>query len=129
VTSVVLNYFLQIDGIKGDSRDGAHMQWIQVDRFSKTSQTVMSFNQAVSDSSATGLMQFCCNGKNIPSATFELLKDGKLRVRYDLTNLAVTGVNFGGSTGDAPPAVEFSLTCASIKMTYFPGPGDDDWKP
>ena len=114
---MAIDVYLQIDGIKGESADDKHKDWIEV------SNVAWSVNQPrastvstaggltagradlsdlsvrkLADLSSPVLQQHCAMGKTIPKARFEFMRadgDGKPICYYtvELENVMVSGVN------------------------------------
>src|SRR3569833_3109534 len=114
---MAIDVYLQIDGIKGESNDDKHKDWIECASVqwgiaqpkSATASTggghtagraeleEISFAK-MADLSSPILMQSCASGKTIPKAKFEFMRadaDGQ-RVKYfemELENVLVGQVN------------------------------------
>ena len=134
--------FLKIDGIEGESTDGAHKNWIELLSFSHgmsqpASSVVSSAGGAGSgrvnmqdfsivkhfDSATPKLAEACCTGKHFPSLKIEICRAGgdKLKyMEYKLTNVLVSGVRPGGSAhgGDEVPLEEVTFNFGKIEWTY-----------
>jgi type VI secretion system secreted protein Hcp len=96
------DYYVQIDGIKGESTDSEHKDWIEISAFSHaitqpTSATVNSAGGATSgrckhedfvvtkyvDLASPKLYETCSSGKHISKVTIELMRSsGGSRVKY-----------------------------------------------
>jgi len=100
---MAIDVYLQIDGIKGESQDDKHKQWIEVSSVqwsmtqpkSATASTGGGHTteraeledikfQNIADLSSPILMQTCVAGKTIPKAKFEFMRaDGQgTRIKY-----------------------------------------------
>ena len=96
------DFFLQIEGIEGDSNDSKHAKWIEVKSFNHgASQSVdikrgadvsgrgafepFVFTHSV-DKATPKIQQFCMNGKDIKKCTFHACRaiSGKQTVVYEL---------------------------------------------
>lgn len=113
----MIDAYLQIDGIKGESADDKHKDWIEVTSVAWSVQqprasTVstsggltagradlsdLSFRK-LADLSSPALQQHCAMGKTIPKAKFEFMRadgDGKPICYYtvELENVMISGVN------------------------------------
>lgn len=108
--------YLQIDGIKGESADERHKDWIEVSKvqyliFQPRAEVVSTGGghtsgradlfpitfKKLADISSPVLLQTCAAGKTIPKATFEFLRaDGNGNpvpyFRIDLENLLIASI-------------------------------------
>ena len=138
---MAVDAYLQIDGIKGESTDDRHRDWIEV------SNVIYAVNQPRAESLSTAgghtsgraelypltfkkladiaspvLLQTCATGKTIPKATFEFMRadgDGKPIPYYkiELENLMVASVT--PDSGEGGIIVErVQLAYAKIRWTY-----------
>ena len=139
---MAIDAYLQIDGIKGESQDDAHKEWIEVTGVhwgvhqprSATASTGgghtaeraeladISFSK-LADLSSPVLLQTCAMGKTLPKAKIELFRaDGKgSRVRYfeiELENVLISLVkpHLGGA--DSYLTENVNLTYSKIKWKY-----------
>lgn len=100
---MAIDVYLQIDGIKGESKDSTHQDWIEIasaqwgvlqptiaagsaagGRTSGRSEYHTMSLSKLADLASPVLMQHCSNGKTIPKAKLEFMRadgDGN-RVRY-----------------------------------------------
>lgn len=107
--------YLQIDGIKGESTDLAHLGWIEVDAVSwavtqpksatastggghtaeRCEMTEITFTKAA-DLASPMLLQMCAGGKTIQKAKFEFMRaDGPNAIKYyeiELENVLIAHV-------------------------------------
>lgn len=115
--------YMQIDGIKGESKDSKHQGWIEVSSVhwgihqprSATASTggghtaervemkEVSFEK-VADLASPILMQTCAMGKTLPKVTFEFMRadgDGApiCYFRMELQNVLIGGVDPGSEPG------------------------------
>lgn len=113
---MAIDVYLQIDGIKGESQDSTHQNWIEVGQAQwGVTQPVISTGSAnggrttgrseyrtlslakLADLASPVLMQHCSNGKTIPRAKLEFMRadgDGK-RVKYyevELENVLISNM-------------------------------------
>lgn len=137
----MIDAYLQIEGIKGESTDEKHKDWIEV------SHVVWAVHQprAATVSTAGGhtngraelanikfdkfadlaspiLLQACATGKTIPKAVFEFMRadgDGKPipYFRMELENVMISDVSPGSGDGDIIHE-QAQLAYAKIKWTY-----------
>ncbi|NQU75740.1 MAG: type VI secretion system tube protein Hcp [Planctomycetes bacterium] len=136
--------FLKIDGIKGDSGDSAHKEWIELESFNhKISQPVggaMSAQGAHAggradhgdfsvtkrlDSATPNLELHCCNAKPIPNITIELCRamgDKTVFMIYKFKENMVSSVQQHGSTvGEDPiPLEQVTFRYGTISWEYTP---------
>jgi len=137
---MAVNFYLKLEGIKGESQDSVHEGEIEILSWSfgetqsatahegtgstggRVSVQDMSFVKRA-DLATVPLMQYCTTGKTIPSGMLSCYKsagDGS-RVKYleyDLTYVLVSSVQQGGSDGSEVPTDSFSLNFAEFKTTY-----------
>ena len=133
--------FLQIDTIKGESRDAMHKDWIEIESFnqdvlqprsatastsggSTAARVEMSPIEVVKriDIATTALNQACANGTTFPKAQIQFLradKDGNPINYYtiELLNVLVHRVNTTVGTDGMPQEV-VQLSFGSIKWIY-----------
>jgi type VI secretion system secreted protein Hcp len=132
--------YLQIDGIKGESADSKHKEWIEVSNvdwhvhqpramaISSSGHTAgraelseISFKK-LADLSSPLLQQTCAAGKTIPKAKFEFMRaDGNGEpIKYysvELENVMISSV--APSSGDGGVLTErVSLAFSKIKWSY-----------
>jgi len=137
--------FLEIDGIKGDSEDDGHKEWIEVDSYQHnvhqplggagsaqghhTGGRVVHEDFTVTkklDSSSPILAIQCCEGKPIPKAKIEICRamgDKTTFMEYDFTDLIVASVSPSGVSGgeeEGFPMEEVTFRYSSIKWSYTP---------
>lgn len=112
----MIDAYLQIEGIKGESADDRHKDWIEVSNVAwsvhqqrastvSTSGGLTAGRADLSDLSfrkladlSSPLLQHCAMGKTIPKAKFEFMRadgDGKPVCYYtvELENAMIAGVN------------------------------------
>jgi len=136
--------FLNIDGIKGDSTDDAHGQWIEIESYSHSiSQPVGGALSAQGvhtggradhndfcflkrlDSSSPILAQHVCTGKHIPKIRFELCRamgDKTVFMVYEFQDCIISSVAPSGSSSseDPIPTEEIKLRYGQLKWEYTP---------
>ena len=136
--------FLQIDGIKGDSADDAHKQWIEINSYShRISQPVGGALSAQGvhtggradhadfsmvhrlDAASPTLALYCCTGKHIPNIEFQLCRamgDKTIFMVYKFKDVIVSSVSPSGSadTEDPLPMEEFTFRYGQINWEYTP---------
>lgn len=137
---MAVDMFIKIGGVKGESRDSAHKDEIDVLAWSwgmsqsgtmhggggggsgKVNVQDLSFTKYL-DASTPNLMQFCCNGKHIPEATLTVRKAGENPVEYmiiTMTDLLISSVSTGGSGGEDRLTENVTLNFAKVKVKYTP---------
>lgn len=135
------DYLLELDGIKGESRDDKHKDTLEIESFSwgannagamgagggggagKVSFQDIHFTTRVNKASPL-LMLACATGQHIKKAVLHVRKQGGAQETYyklDFSDLLVSSFQSGGSSGgDALPVDQFSLNFATIKFEYKP---------
>jgi type VI secretion system secreted protein Hcp len=133
------DYFLVLDGIKGESKDSKHPDSIEIDSFSwgesnagsfgvgggggagKVSFQDLHFTSRVNKSSPE-LARACATGQHIKKAQLYVRKQGDGQQDYyiiQLEDLLVSSYQSGGSEGsDAMPVDQFALNFATIQFEY-----------
>jgi type VI secretion system secreted protein Hcp len=138
---MAIDVYLQIDGIKGESTDAAHKDWIECKSVrwevlqpkSATASTGGGHTAErcehkdivvakIADLATPLLLQNCSSGKTIPKAKFEFLRaDGKgERIKYfeiELTNLLISDVTPSVQEGDVLNE-SISLKYSQVKWKY-----------
>ena len=136
------DFLLEIDGIKGESKDKKHADTIEVDSVSwgvsnaatmsagtgggsgKASFSDLSFSSSVGKQSPL-LMQACATGKHIATAKLYVRKQGTDQLDYyvvTLTDLLVSSYQSGA--GGGVPNDSFSLNFSKIEFSYSPQKAD-----
>src|ERR1700730_14219293 len=138
---MAVDMFLKLDGVKGESKDKAHAQEIDVLSWSwgmstsgsahvgggagsgKVSVQDLSVTKYI-DSSSAPLMLSCCNGAHFDSAVLTVRKAGGEKpveyVTIKLQEVLITSVSTGGSGGDDRLTENVSLNFAKVKVEYLP---------
>ena len=131
--------FLKFDGIKGESTDDKHKDWIEVLSFNwgvsqQASATASSSGGGgvqradfqdlsivkLMDSASPLLMKACAGGDHIDEVTLELCRAGGeklLYMEYKLSNVIIGSVNIGGG-GGGEPTESITLNYGKIQQTY-----------
>ena len=138
-----VDYFLKIEGIKGDSQDDKHKDEIDVQSFSwGVSQTVgraggggagagkvrfqdFHFTTSVSKASPK-LFLSCATGEHIKDATITLRKAGRDQQEYiviKMSDVLISSYQTGG-TGEQVPTDQVSMAFAKIEYSYSPQKAD-----
>jgi len=143
-----VDFFLKLDGIKGESTDDKHKGEIDVESWSwgatnassgptggghgvgKVSVQDLHFVHKLDKASAQ-LFQLCSNGHHVAKGTLVCRKAGKDPLEYlklDLEHVFVTSISVGGHSGDTLPTEQVSLSFAKFHLKYYPqkpdGSGD-----
>jgi type VI secretion system secreted protein Hcp len=135
----VVDYFLKIDGIDGESHDSKHKNDIKVESFSfgatqtgthasgggggagKVSMQDFHFTQKVNKSSPK-LALACATGQHIKKAVLTARKAGGTQQEFytvTFTDLLVSSYQISGSGhGDTVPLDQISLNFAKIEWKY-----------
>lgn len=137
---MAMDMFIQIGKIKGESRDKAHKDKIDVLAWSwgmsnsgsahtgggagagKVSVQDLSITKYI-DRSSTDLMLAACNGKHFEDALLIVRKAGEKPVEYlkiKLTEVLITSVSTGGSGGEDRLTENVSLNFAKVTVDYTP---------
>jgi type VI secretion system secreted protein Hcp len=132
----VVDYFLKIDGIQGESQDKTHKNEIQLNSFSwgasnmgtsatgggagagKVQFSDFSITKSV-DTASPKLMLACAQGQHIKSAVLTCRKAGKEQqeyLKYTFTDLLISKFWIGGT--DVMPADEVALNFSKVEMEY-----------
>ena len=112
--------YLEIEGIKGESQDDKHRDWIEISSFSWGTSHAANIGSATSgagagkvalqdlhftktvDKASPVLMLACANGKHFPTVTIEMRKaGGGPYITYILSDVVISSVQ-ASSGGDNP---------------------------
>jgi len=136
--------FLKITDVKGESHDEKHKGEIDILSFSfgahqtgtshagggmgagKASFTDFSFVHHL-DQSSPVLMQKCASGEHLKEGLFTVRKAGGKQLEYlkvKLTDILISSVRPGGSSGGEMPLEEVSINFSKIEMDYQPQGAD-----
>jgi type VI secretion system secreted protein Hcp len=134
------DYLLELDGIKGESKDKSKPATIEIMSFSwgvsnpgtmaggggggagKASFSDISFMTEV-NAASTSLFLRCANGKPITKATLHCRKQGDTPQEYytvTLSDCILSSFQASGSSGSDLPTESFSLNFAKIEFEYKP---------
>jgi type VI secretion system secreted protein Hcp len=136
----VVDYFLKIDGIAGESVDSKHKDEIELESFSwgetnvgpahggaggggagKVQMQNLNFVMRVNKASPT-LMLACATGKHIKQAVLTARKAGKTQLEFlvfKVTDVLVSSYQTGGSAhGDTLPMDQISFDFERIEVEY-----------
>jgi type VI secretion system secreted protein Hcp len=136
--------YLQVEGIKGDSTDDAHAEWIEVDGFNHTvSQATGGKGSAQGahaggradhgdftvikklDSASPALFLHCCSGKHIPNITIEMCRamgEKTTFMKYTFKDVIVSSVRPSGAAdgSDLIPQEEVTFRYGEVHLEYTP---------
>jgi type VI secretion system secreted protein Hcp len=137
---MAIDYFLEIDGIKGESPDGKHKDKIQLESWSwgatqsgssdagggggagKVNMQDFSFAMRMNKASPL-LFLSCANGKHIAKAQLICRKAGEKQQEYlkvHFEDLLISSYQTGGAAGQEIPIDSISFNFAKIKFEYAP---------
>ena len=146
---MAVDIFLDLEGIKGESKDGKHPETIDVLSWSwgmsqsgtahmgsgagagKVSVQDINFTHYIDKASPT-LMLFCCNGKHMKKGKLIVRKAGENPLEYlkvTMEDILVTSVSTGGSGGEDKITESVSLNFAKVKVEYQEQQKDGSGKP
>lgn len=135
---MAVDYFLKIDGIKGESMDSTHKDEIDLQSWSwGETQTgshafgggggsgkvsMQDFHFVMNANLASPkLLLACANGEHIKAASLVCRKAGKEQQEYlkiKFNDLLVSSFQTGGSSGGEVPMDQISLNYAKIEYSY-----------
>jgi len=138
--------FFTIDGIKGESTKSGAEGWIEIFSFSngasnpssvsfgtgsgagKVDLSSISFQKQL-DVSSPYLFANCCSGKHTDTGCMIVRESTgdtttKVYFQYDLTEVFIDSISWGGSAGGGKPSESLSVSAKSIMVTYWPQNGD-----
>ena len=140
-----VDFFLEIDGIKGESADHKHKDTIEISSFSwgvtnsgshgsgggggtgKSAYQDVHCTTGVSTASPN-LMLACATGQHIKKATLYVRKAGGEQQDYytvTMTDVLISSYQSGAhGSGDPKPTDQFSLNFAKIEFEYKPQKSD-----
>ena len=139
---MAVEIFLKLDGIEGESEKKGAENQIEIFSFSngasnpssvafgtgsgagKVDLSSLSLQKQL-DKSTPKLFLNCCNGTHITKGTMivrEATGDDTTQVyyQYDMTEVFVDSISWGGAAGGGKPSESLSLSCKSLQVTYFP---------
>jgi type VI secretion system secreted protein Hcp len=138
-----VDYFLKLDGIKGESADSKHKDEIDIESWSwgeanagskvgggrgagKVSMQDFSFAMKVNKASPK-LFVYCASGQAISSGLLTCRRAGKDQQEYlkiKFTDLLVSGYQTGGSPDNVVPIDQITLCFNKIEISYAPQKND-----
>jgi type VI secretion system secreted protein Hcp len=135
---MAVDMFIKIGDIKGESRDKAHKEEIDVLAWSwgmsnsgtahvgggagagKVNVQDLSVTKYI-DKASCDLMLACCNGKHYDKATLIVRKAGEQPVEYvkiEMEEVMITAVSTGGSGGEDRLTENVTLNFAKVAVEY-----------
>lgn len=134
---MAVDMFLDIEGVKGESKDETHKDKIDVYSWSlgitnsgntlggglgagKAQPSDFNFTMMTSKASPELFIK-CCKGTHIPTATFISRKAGDKQQEYlqvKFYDLLVSSFHAGGSQGSAEAVDQISLNFSKMEYTY-----------
>ncbi len=138
------DYFLKIEGVKGESQDDKHKDEIHVSSFSfgvtnsgtggsnlgsgggRSSVQDLHVTKVV-DASSPNLFIACATGKHFPKATLTARRAGEKPQEYlvyEMTEVYISGISTSGSEGGGIAQESLSMNFSKIKKTYTPQNAD-----
>lgn len=139
---MAIEIFLKLDKIDGEStKQGAEKQ-IEIFSFSngasnpssvafgtgsgagKVDLSSLSLQKQL-DKASPLLFQACCQGTHIATGTMIVRestgdKTTQIYYQYDMTEVFVDSISWGGAAGGGKPSESVSLSAKSLKVTYWP---------
>jgi type VI secretion system secreted protein Hcp len=133
-----VDYFLKIDGIKGESHDSKHKDEIDLESWSwgesqsgthsagggggagKVSMQDFHFTMRVNKASPS-LLLACASGEHIPKAELTCRKAGKDQqeyMKFKFSDLLVSSYQTGGHEGSLVPTDTISMNYSKIEHGY-----------
>jgi type VI secretion system secreted protein Hcp len=134
----LVDYFLKIDGIEGESMDDKHKNEIDIQSWSwgetnvgdaafrgglgagKVSMQDFHFTMKVNKATPK-LMQACASGEHIKKGILTCRKSGKQQqefLKVTLSDFIVSSYQSGGSASDVIPTDQISLNFSKIEFEY-----------
>lgn len=135
-----VDYFLKIDGIKGESKDDKHKDEIDLESWSwgesnsgshaggggggagKVSMQDFHFTMKINKATPE-LMLACATGKHIKEALLTCRKagaDAQEYLKIKFSDMLISSFQTGGSSGDIVPTEQISLNFSKIEYEYKP---------
>jgi type VI secretion system secreted protein Hcp len=138
------DYFLKIDGVKGESQDDKHKDEIHVSSFSfgvtnagtggsnlgsgggRSNVQDMHFTKTV-DASSPNLFIGCATGKHFPNAIVTVRRAGEKPqeyLTYKLTEVYISSITTSGHEGGGIAQESVSLNFSKVELAYTPQNAD-----
>jgi type VI secretion system secreted protein Hcp len=139
---MAVEIFLKLDGIDGESEKKGAEKWIEIFSFSnglsnhssvamgtgsgagKVDISSISFQKQL-DVASPKLFLNCCQGSHIKTGQMIVRESTggdttEIYFQYDLTEVFIDSVSWGGSAGGGKPSESLSVSAKSLKVTYWP---------
>jgi type VI secretion system secreted protein Hcp len=135
------DYFLNIDGIPGESTDENHKGWIELQTFGSGVHQMAAGERSTGGGAAGGrcthqdfmivkgldkatpaLNLFCCQGKHIPNVVVELCRATGSKAKYmeyKMTDVIISSVTINASGGDALPTESVTFNYGKLTWNYI----------
>ncbi len=134
--------FIQLEGIKGESTDDKHKDWIEIQNYGfgasqEQSGTASSSGNLSSarvniqnftfthnlDLASVKLFEYCCTGQVVPKVLVTLNRSGGDKAKYmeyKLSDVLISSVSRGGDTqaSNDVPVECVALAFGKLEMTY-----------
>lgn len=139
---MAVEIFLKLDGIDGESEKSGAEKYIEIFSFSNgaSNPSSVAFGtgsgagkvdisslslQKQLDVSSPLLFQSCCKGTHIAKGSLfvrEATGDTttKIYYQYDMTEVFVDSISWGGAAGGGKPSESLSLSAKSLTISYWP---------
>ncbi len=139
---MAVEIFLKLDGIDGESEKEGAKDYIEIFSFSNgaSNPSSVAFGtgsgagkvdissltlQKQLDKATPKLFEMCCTGKHIAKGNMivrEATGDATTQVyyQYDMTEVFVDSISWGGAAGGGKPSESLSLSSKSLTITYWP---------
>jgi type VI secretion system secreted protein Hcp len=136
---MAVDMFLELDGIKGEAADKAHKDTIDILAWSWGLSNTGTFQQGTGggagkanfqdisvtkyvDKSSADLMYSCASGKPLATGKLYVRKAGENPLEYltyEFSNILVSSVSTGGSSGDERLTENVTLNFGTVKHEYW----------
>lgn len=139
--------FLNLKGITGESEKANAVGWIEVFSFSngasnpssvafgtgsgagKVDLSSLSIQKQL-DKASPFMFSNCCAGTHVATGNLIVreatgdIKGGKIYFQYDMTEVFIDSISWGGAAGGGKPSESVSMSFKSIMVTYWPQNAD-----
>ena len=139
---MAVEIFLKLDGIDGESEKKGAEKYIEIFSFSngasnpssvafgtgsgagKVDLSSLSLQKQL-DSSSPKLFQNCCQGTHVAKGSMFVREatggdTTEIYYQYDMTEVFVDSISWGGAAGGGKPSESLSLSAKSLTITYWP---------
>jgi type VI secretion system secreted protein Hcp len=135
-----VNYYLQIDGIKGESKDDQHKDSIEIQDFSFSVESPRDASSGMAtgrrqhkaivirkvvDSASPLLMQACASGKHFPIAVLEEVSSNGRKTVITLRDILVSSASGMPDRGGSGRMETITLEYESSSIQYANSAGGD----